>query len=72
MFSFTASQAMALTKGKQMPRSQTQPDDASNQFRSSNRKRFLSRVFDTLVETRMRRAEMEVEHHRRFHEGHTR
>ena len=72
MFSFTASQAMALTKGKQIPRSKTPPDAASNQVRCSNRKRFLSKVFDTIVETRMQRAEMEVEHHRRFHEGHTR
>jgi hypothetical protein len=72
MISLVTSQAMALSKGKQKPRSKTPPDAASNQARSSNRKRFLSRVFDTIVETRMQRAEMEVEHHRRFYEGHTR
>lgn len=72
MISLVTSQAMALSKGKQKPRSKTPPDADSNQVRSSNRKRFLSRVFDMIVETRMQRAEMEVEHHRRFYEGHTR
>ena len=72
MISLVTSQALALSKGKQKPGSETQGDAASNQVRSSNRKRFLSRLFDALVATRMRRAEMEVEHHRRFHEGPTR
>jgi len=72
MISLVTSQVMALSKGKQKPRSKTQRDAASSQVRSRNRKHFLSRVFDSLVETRMRRAEIEVEHHRRFYEGHTR
>jgi hypothetical protein len=72
MISLVTSQVMALSKGKQKPRSKTQRDAATNQVRSRNRKHFLSRVFDALVETRMRRAEIEVEQHRRFYEGHTR
>ena len=33
------------------------------------RKGFFSSVFDALVDSRMRRAEIEIEHHRRFYEG---
>ena len=72
MISLVTSQAMALSKGKQKPHSKTPPDAASSQVRSSNRKCFLSRLFDALVETRTRRAELQVEHHGRFHEGPTR
>jgi hypothetical protein len=72
MMSLATSHAMALRKGKQKARSKTPPDAASTQVRSSHRRRLLSRDFDALVETRMRRAEIEVEDHRRFYEGHTR
>jgi hypothetical protein len=75
MISHVTSQVMALSKGKQKPRAKAQRDAATNatsQVRSRNRKHFLSRVFGALVETRMRRAEMKVEHHRRFYVGHTR
>lgn len=75
MISLVTSQAVALSKGKQKPRSKTQRDaatNATNQCVPATASTFLSRVFGALVETRMRRAEMEVEHHRRFYEGHTR
>jgi hypothetical protein len=37
----------------------------------NRRKGFFSSVFDVLAEARMRRAEIEIEHHRRFYESST-
>jgi hypothetical protein len=54
MISLVTSQEMALSKGKQKPRSKTQRDaatNATNQVRSRNRKHFFSRVFGALVKT---------------------
>jgi hypothetical protein len=68
MLSFVTSQAIALSQTKP---SSTIPSNATKQG-PRTRKPFLRRFFDALFEARMRRAEIELEHHRRFHEGHTR
>jgi hypothetical protein len=69
MLSFVTSQAIALSRGQ--PRSLPACETAAHPPPRTKRKRLLSRVFDALVEARMRRAEIEVEHHRRFYGGHT-
>jgi len=67
MLSFMTSQAIALSQAKKAASEPRAPKPADHRAR----KGFFSNVFDALVETRMRRAEIEVEHHRRFYEGHT-
>jgi hypothetical protein len=67
MFSFMASQAVALS---QINRDASKPA-ARERTARRRRKGIVASVFDALVETRMRRAEIEIEHHRRFYEGHT-
>ena len=68
MFSFMTAQAVALSQAK--PVASKAP--APGRVDQSARKGTLSSVFDALVESRMRRAEIEIEHHRRFYEGHAR
>jgi len=67
MFSFMASQAIALSQVKRDASKPVAPERPDRR----TRKGFFSSVFDVLVEARMRRAEIEIEHHRRFYEGHT-
>jgi hypothetical protein len=69
MLSFVTSQAIALSRGQ--PRSLPASDATANPPPRTNRKRLLFRVLDALAEARMRRAEIEIQHHRRFFQGHT-
>jgi hypothetical protein len=67
MFSFMASQAIALSQAKQeantAPAATGQPRAAQ-----STRKGFWSRLFEAMVDSRMRRAEIELRYHRGLHE----
>jgi hypothetical protein len=67
MLSFMTSQAIALSQPKKAASEPRMHARAEHR----RRKGFFSSVFDALVVTRMRRAEIEIEHHRRFYEGHT-
>jgi hypothetical protein len=67
MLSFVTSQAIALSQAKKAASEPKAPARADRR----RRKGILSSVFDALVEARMRRAEIEIEHHRRFYEGYT-
>jgi hypothetical protein len=67
MLSFMTSQAIALSQAKKVESEPRAPKCVKHR----RRKGFFSSVFDVLVEARMRRAEIEIEHHRRFYEGHT-
>jgi hypothetical protein len=67
MLSFMTSQAIALSQAKKAASEPKAPARADRR----RRKGILSSVFDALVEARMRRAEIEIEHHRRFYEGYT-
>ena len=66
MLSFMASQAIALSQAKQ--EANTAP--ATGQQRAAQRtgKGFFSRLFDAMVDARMRRAEIELRYHRGLHE----
>jgi len=64
MLSFVTSQAIALSRGQ--PRSLPASDATANPPPRTNRKPLLFRVLDALAEARMRRAEIEIRHHRRF------
>ena len=66
MLSFVTSQAIAISQSK--PRSPQRHDAVPSP--QPRRRRFLSRLFDALFEARLRRAEIEIEHHRRFYGGH--
>jgi hypothetical protein len=66
MLSFVTSQAIALSQVK--PRSPPTRDVVPY---APPQRRFISRLFDALFKARLRRAEIEIEHHRRFYEGHT-
>ena len=68
MLSFMTSQAIALSQAK---KSRQRADKRPRVRQRRRRKGFISSVFDVLVEARMRRAEIEIEHHRRFYEGST-
>jgi hypothetical protein len=68
MLSFVTSQAIALSQAKQ---SSTTPSDAGAKHTPRTRKPLVRRFLDALFEARMRRAEIELEHHRRFYDGHT-
>jgi hypothetical protein len=67
MLSFVASQAFALSKVKHKPSGVS----ASGQQSAVRHvgKRFFSRVFCALLAARMRRVDIEIEHHPRYHEG---
>jgi hypothetical protein len=65
MLSFMASQAIAVSQANQTP---SKPQ-AIKRARRHPRTRLLSRVFDALVEARMLRAQIEIEHHRRYYGG---
>jgi hypothetical protein len=68
MLSFVTTQAIVLSKAMQ---SSTTPKDADSKHPPRTRKALLRRFLHAMFEGRMRRAEIEVEHHRRFYEGHT-
>jgi hypothetical protein len=68
MFSFATSQAIALS---QVKRASPLASNATSKAAPRARKPLLRRFFHALFEARMRRADIEVEHHRRFYEGHT-
>jgi hypothetical protein len=68
MLSFVTSQAIAPSQARQ---SSTTPSDAGAKHVPTTSKPLVRRFLDALFEARMRRAEIEVEHHRRFYEGHT-
>lgn len=68
MLSFVTSHAVALSQVKH------DPNNASARQQKAARstgKGFWSRLFNALFEARMRQAEIEIEHHRRFYGGHT-
>jgi len=65
MLSFATLQAIAQSQTKQ--RSAL----TSKATCKPPRKPLLRRFLDALFEVRMRRAEIEIEHHRRFHDGQT-
>jgi len=64
MLSFATLQAVAQSQIKQRSAvtSKAKPKPP--------RKPLLRRLFDALFKARMRRAEIEIEHHRRFYDGH--
>jgi hypothetical protein len=65
MLSFATLQAVAQSQIKQR-------SAATSKAKSkSPRKPLLRRFFDAMFEARIRRAEIEIEHHRRFYDGHT-
>lgn len=66
MLSLMTSQAVALSQAKKAASEPRAPERAEHHACKGH----LSNVFDVLVEARMRRAEIEIEHHRRFYEGH--
>jgi hypothetical protein len=67
MLSFMTSQAIAFSQAKKTVSVPRAPERAERRAR----KGFFSNVFDALVKARMRRPEIEIEHHRRFYESHT-
>jgi hypothetical protein len=73
MLSFMASQAVALSQARLEPKRSPKRSPVSGHHNPARRsgKGFFSSVFDALVETRMRRAEIEIEHHRRFYGGYS-
>jgi len=69
MLSLTTLQAVAQSQIKQ--RSAVTGSAVTSKAKSkSPRKPLLRRFFDALFEARMRRAEIEIEHHCRFYNGH--
>ena len=66
MFPFIASQAVALTQGKQLSRQRTAPDAAPNPQKRTIAKGLLSRVFAGIAQSRLRKAQLEVDVHRRM------
>jgi hypothetical protein len=64
MLLLVASQAVVLSQAKQTAR--TQPQQAPVAL--APHKRLLSRAFHALVKSRMLRARIEIEHHRRLRE----
>jgi hypothetical protein len=67
MLPFAISQASALSQAKKNLNKSPASDQQSAAHRS--RKGLLTRGFKALFEARRRRAEIEIEHHRRFYEG---
>ena len=68
MFLFATSQAIAATQTKQRER-KARSHEKLYVERSRNRRGFLWRLFDALAQSRMRRAQVEIEHQRRLREG---
>jgi hypothetical protein len=66
MFSFMASQAIALSQAKQEP--SKSPARGQQGIAQPARKGFWSRVLDAMVNSRARRAQMEIRYHRGLHE----
>jgi hypothetical protein len=66
MLSFVRSQAITLNQAKDSPR----PRESAPEQAPRVGKSLLGRFFDMLVEGRLRGAEAELRHHRRFYEAH--
>ena len=66
MFSFMASQAIALSQAKQ--EANTAPATGQQHIVQHASKGFFSRLLDGMVDARMRRAEVELRYHRGLHE----
>ncbi len=64
MFPFVASQAIALSQVKKKSNA-----PADNRVPQRTRKGLFSSVVDALVQSRERRAEIEIEHYRRLREA---
>jgi hypothetical protein len=69
MLSFVTTQAIVLSKAMQRSTAQK---DAGSKHTPRARTALFRRFFDAIFQGRMRRAEIEVEHHRQRYEGHTR
>jgi len=67
MLSFVTSQAIALSQVKQRS---PLASNATSKPAPRTRKSLFRRFFAALFEARMRRAEIEIEHHCRFYNGH--
>lgn len=66
MLSLMTSQTVALSQAKKAASEPRAPERAEHHACKDP----LSNVFAVLVEARMRRAEIEIEQHRRLYEGH--
>ena len=66
MFSFMASQAVALSQAKQ--NASKAPASGKQSAAPRTGKGFFSRLFDAMANARMRRAEVELRYHRGLHE----
>ena len=66
MLPFVTSQAIALSQAKKKP----EKSPASRQQKAAPRARkgFFSRLFEAMVDARMRQAEVELRYHRGWHE----
>ena len=66
MLPFVTTQAVALRQGKQRPNKT--PVLGQNIAAPSARKGFWSRVFQAMIDARMRQADIELRYHRGLHE----
>jgi hypothetical protein len=66
MLSLMASQAIALSQAKR--EENTAPATGQQRAAQSTRRGFWSRLFEAMVDSRMRRAEIELRYHRGLHE----
>ena len=69
MFPFATSQAMRCATDQAKAGQGSQSRSKLHAARSRNGRGLLWRLFDAMVESRMRQAEIEIAHHRRLHEG---
>ena len=60
MFPFVASQAIALRQVKQKPRKPLARSADTSSERQNSGKGLLSRAFDALVQSRLRKADLEI------------
>jgi hypothetical protein len=66
MFSFMASQALALSQAKQEPNKS--PARGQQGIAQPARKGFWSRLHEAMIDSRRRRAEIELRYYRGLHE----
>jgi hypothetical protein len=66
MFAFIASQAVALHRANQLSSKREAPGAGATPEKQTRENGLLSRAFDAIVESRLRKAKLEVEAHRRF------
>jgi hypothetical protein len=67
MLSFVTSQTIALSQVKREPRRPAEPAQGNVVPQSRRRKSLFATVFDALFESRMRKAELEIEAHNRMY-----